>query len=87
MKKVCIAVLCLFVALSFAANSAIAAEKEKLENKISELEEQPLEYFGSQRNKLVRIGFYRYRLEALLQDPDKYFKNPENFEGNIKESE
>ena len=65
----------------------IAAEKEKLEQKISELEEQPLEYFGSQRNKLVRIGFYRYRLEALLEDPDKYFKNPENFEGNVKESE
>jgi len=65
----------------------IAAEKEKLENKIAELEEQPLEYFGSQRNKLARIGFYRYRLEALLQDPDKYFKNPENFEGNVKEPE
>ena len=65
----------------------IAAEKEKLENKIAELEEQPLEYFGSQRNKIARIGFYRYRLEALLEDPDKYFKNPESFEGNIKESE
>ena len=65
----------------------IAAEKEKLENKIAELEEQPLEYFGSQRNKIARIGYYRYRLEALLEDPDKYFKNPEQFEGNIKESE
>ena len=65
----------------------IAAEKEKLENKIAELEEQPLEYFGSQRNKIVRIGYFRYRLEALLEEPDKYFKNPENFEGNIKEPE
>ena len=65
----------------------IAAEKEKLENKIAELEEQPLEYFGSQRNKIARIGYYRYRLEALLEDPDKYFKNPESFEGNIKEPE
>ena len=65
----------------------IAAEKDKLENKIAWLEEQPLEYFGSQRNKIARIGFYRYRLEALLQDPDKYLKNPEQFEGNIKESE
>ena len=65
----------------------IAAEQERLEMKISELEEQPLEYFGSQRNKIARIGFYRYRLEALLEDPDKYFKNPENFEGNVKESE
>ena len=65
----------------------IAAEKEKLEKKIAELEEQPLEYFGSQKNKRVRIGYYRYRLEALLQDPDKYFKDPENFEGNIKAPE
>ena len=65
----------------------IAAEKDKLENKIAWLEEQPLEYFGSQRNKIVRIGYFRYRLEALLEDPDKYFKNPENFEGNIKEPE
>jgi hypothetical protein len=65
----------------------IAAEKEKLEMKIAELEEQPLEYFGSQKNKRTRIGFYRYRLEALLQDPDKYFKNPEEFEGNVKEPE
>ena len=65
----------------------IAAEKDKLENKIAWLEEQPLEYYGSQRNKIARIGFYRYRLEALLQDPDKYFKNPEKFEGNIKETE
>ena len=65
----------------------IAAEKDKLENKIAWLEEQPLEYFGSQRNKIARLGFYRYRLEALLEDPDKYFKNPEKFEGNIKEPE
>ena len=65
----------------------IAAEQEKLEKKISELEEQPLEYFGSQKNKRVRIGYYRYQLEALLQDPDKYFKDPENFEGNIKKTE
>ena len=62
-------------------------KRKNLKRKSAELEEQPLEYFGSQRNKLVRIGFYRYRLEALLQDPDKYFKNPENFEGNIKEPE
>jgi len=65
----------------------IAAEKDKLENKIAWLKEQPLEYFGSQRNKIARLGFYHYRLEALLEDPDKYFKNPENFEGNVKEPE
>ena len=65
----------------------IAAEKERLEAKIADLESRPLDYFGSQKNKRTRIGYYRYRLEALLENPDKYFKNPENFEGNVKESE
>jgi chromosome segregation ATPase len=65
----------------------IAAEKERLEAKIAELEEQPLEYFGSQKNKRTRIGFYKYRLETLEQDPEKYFSEPEKFEGNVKGSE
>jgi len=65
----------------------VAAEKERLEAKIAELEEKPLEYFGSQKNKRVRIGYYRYRLEALLQDPDKYFNQPSSFEGNVKNTE
>ena len=65
----------------------IAAEKERLEAKIAELEEKPLEYFGSQKNKRTRIGFYKYRLETLEQDPDKYFSEPEKFEGNIKASD
>jgi hypothetical protein len=62
----------------------IAAEQQRLEQKIAELEEQSLEFFGSQKNKRVRIGYYHYRLEALLQDPDGYFKNPQGFEGNVK---
>ena len=61
-----------------------AAEQKRLEQKIAELEEQPLEFFGSQKNKRVRIGYYRYRLEALIQNPDEYFKNPQGFEGNVK---
>jgi len=65
----------------------IAAEKERLEAQIAELEEKPLEYFGSQKNKRTRIGFYKYRLETLEQDPEKYFSEPEKFEGNIKGSE
>jgi flagellar biosynthesis/type III secretory pathway M-ring protein FliF/YscJ len=65
----------------------IAAEKERLEDKIAELEEKPLEYFGSQKNKRTRIGFYKYRLETLEQDPDKYFSEPEKFEGNVKGSD
>jgi len=62
----------------------IETEKERLLNKISELEEKPLDYFGSFKNKRVRIGYYKYRLETLMQDPDKYFNKPESFEGNIK---
>jgi hypothetical protein len=65
----------------------VAAERERLETKIAELEEKPLEYFGSQKNKRVRIGFYRYRLQALNEDPDKYFSQPSSFEGNVKKSE
>jgi hypothetical protein len=62
----------------------IAAEKERLEKKIVFLEEQPLEYFGSQRNKIVRIGYYHYQIQDLMQDPDKYFNQPASFEGNLK---
>ena len=62
----------------------IANEKNRLEAKIAELEKKPLDYFGSQKNKRVRIGYYRYRLETLMSDPDKYFSEPEQFEGNVK---
>jgi len=62
----------------------VEAEKERLEAKIAELEQKPLDYFGSQKNKRVRIGYYRYRLETLLEDPNKYFKQPSSFEGNVK---
>jgi len=62
----------------------IAAEKERLEKRIVFLEEQPLEFFGSQRNKTVRIGYYHYRLQELMQNPDQYFKQPASFEGNVK---
>ena len=62
----------------------IAAEKERLEKKIAFLEQQPLEYFGSQRNKIVRLGYYHYQIQELMEDPDKYFKQPTTFEGNVK---
>jgi Domain of unknown function (DUF4124) len=61
----------------------ITREKERLEKKILELEQKPLEFFGSQQNKRVRIGYYEYRLQSLIADPDNYFKNPEPFEGNV----
>jgi len=62
----------------------MAAEKERLEKKIVFLEKQPLEYFGSQKNKIVRIGYYHYQIQDLMQDPDKYFNHPASFEGNVK---
>ena len=62
----------------------VAAEREKLELKIAELEAAPLDFFGSQRNKTLTIGYYRYRLEDLAKDPEKYFSEPTQFEGNIK---
>ena len=62
----------------------VEAERQRLEEKIAELEEKPLEYFGSQKNKRVRIGYYRYRLEELTSNPDKYFNQPSQFEGNLK---
>lgn len=65
----------------------IAIERAKLEKKIQDLEELPLDHFGSQKNKRVRIGYYQYRLESLLANPDNYFNNPEPFEGNIKAPE
>lgn len=65
----------------------VAAEKVKLEKKIAELEEKPLDYFGSQKNKRVRIGYYQYRLDTLVANPDEYFANPESFEGNVKTPE
>jgi ATPase subunit of ABC transporter with duplicated ATPase domains len=63
----------------------IAAEKEKLEKKISELEGQPLEYFGNELNKHRHIAYYHIRLETLLQDPDEYFKIPKSFQGYINQ--
>lgn len=62
----------------------VADEKQRLEKKIADLEEKPLEFFGSQKNKRVRIGYYRYRLETLMSDPEKYFNEPARFEGNVK---
>lgn len=62
----------------------VAAEREKLNQKIAELEAKPLEFFGSQRNKIQTLGYYNYRLEDLAKDPEKYFREPTRFEGNVK---
>ena len=60
-------------------------ERTKLNLKIAELESLPLEHFGSQQNKIRSIGYYKYRLEDLNKDPEKYFSlPPPRFEGNVK---
>ncbi len=61
----------------------VAREKERLQSKIAQLEQMPLEQFGSQRNKRAQIGFYEYRLQDLMRDPEAYFNNPVQFEGNL----
>ena len=63
----------------------VAAEREKLNQKIADLEAKPLDFFGSQRNKIQTIGYYHYRLEDLAKDPEKYFSEPSRFEGNVKQ--
>jgi hypothetical protein len=62
----------------------IAAEKDKLEEKISFLEGQPFDYFGNELNKHRYIEHYRSRLKMLLQNPNNYFKKPDTWQGNIK---
>ena len=62
----------------------VAAERNRLNLKIAELEAKPLEFFGSQRNKIQTLGYYNYRLEDLAKDPEKYFREPTQFEGNVK---
>ena len=53
----------------------IAAEKEKLEEKIAWLEQLPPQAFTNMRSKQAIIGRYQYRMQLLLSNPDEYFKN------------
>ncbi len=53
----------------------IAAEKEKLAEKIAWLEQLPPEAYTNTRSKQAIIGRYRYRKQQLESNPDEYFKN------------
>ena len=53
----------------------IAAEKEKLEEKIAWLEQLPPRAYTNTRSKQAIIGRYQYRMQLLLSNPDEYFKN------------
>jgi len=56
----------------------IAREKERLETKILELDQKPIEFYGgSPKIKASRMAYYESRLKALNADPDNYFRNPE----------
>lgn len=56
----------------------IARERKRLLITIYTLEGAPLDNFGSQRNKIRQVGYYKYRMEELLNNPDKYFKYPQS---------
>ena len=58
-----------------ARKERIAAEKEKLEEKIAWLEQLPPEAYANMRSKQAIIGRYRYRMEQLESNPNEYFKN------------
>jgi hypothetical protein len=53
----------------------IAAEKEKLEEKIAWLEQLPPQAYTNTRSKQAIIGRYQYRMDQLDSNPDEYFKN------------
>jgi hypothetical protein len=53
----------------------IAAEREKLEEKIAWVEQLPPEAFTNSRSKQAIIGRYRYRMDQLDSNPDEYFNN------------
>jgi hypothetical protein len=56
----------------------INRERKRLTLAIQDLEEAPLEKFGSQKNKQRQVGYYKYRLEKLLSDPDEYILYPQS---------
>jgi hypothetical protein len=53
----------------------IAAQKEKLEEKIAYLKQLPPEAYANTRSKQAIIGRLQYRMQLLLSNPDEYFKN------------
>ena len=52
----------------------IDQEEELLEQKIREINEAPLEEFGSLVHKRKERSYYSHRLELLRNSPEKYFK-------------
>jgi hypothetical protein len=59
---------------SLSREEMIEREKKRLEIAIQDLQRAPLDKFGSYDNKRRQVGYYRYRLEELLESPDTYFR-------------
>jgi len=55
-------------------DALIEAERRRLLEAIEDLEKAPLSKFGSQQNKQRQVGYYKYRLEAIEDDPETYFE-------------
>ncbi|MGD2269890.1 MAG: DUF4124 domain-containing protein [Desulfobacterales bacterium] len=58
---------------SLSREDLIEKEKDRLLKAIEALEKAPLDKFGSYDNKRRQVGFYKYKLEELLESPDTYF--------------
>ena len=56
----------------------IEKERERLAGALEQLQKTPLSEFGSQKNKTRAMGYYKYRLEALQDSPDRYFSYGES---------
>ncbi len=56
----------------------IARERKRLTFAVYTLEQAPLEKFGSQNNKRRQVGYYKYRIDELNNNPDAYFQYPQS---------
>ena len=59
---------------SLSRENLIENERKRLEQVIQDLQNRPLDQFGSQKNKRRQIGYYQYRLQELLNSPDNYLQ-------------
>ena len=49
-------------------------ERQRLTRAIRDYEDMPVSQFGSQKNKQRQVGYLKYRLQELENNPDEYFK-------------
>ena len=56
----------------------IAGEQKRLLRELEQLQRAPVSQFGSQKNKTRQVGYIRYRLDALVNNPETYFSYGES---------